>query len=240
MKIAVCDYDSAFLEHVVSLLEDYAMEHPGLAVSVFSDCDSLVGECADGTFDVIFMDVITPTIDGVKVAHEIRQTDEDVKIVFLASSPHYAVESYTVRASDYLLKPIDQMALFRCLDRLEKEMRSSAPTIAIRAAHKSLSLNRAAIECFKGHGPKVEVIFEDGTVIESVESLGALEERLLADSRFFKCHRSYIVNIDHIKSLAANEIIMRSGRKIPISRGCKAAFKNHCFSIVFNNDTERP
>ena len=240
MKIAVCDHDSAFLEHIASLLEDYAREHPGLAVSIFSDSDRLIRACASSPFDAVFMDVITPTVDGIEVARKIRETDEGVKIVFLASSPQYAVESYTVRASDYLLKPIDQMELFRCLDRLKKEMRTNGRTMAIRAAHKSLSLNRAAIECFKAHGPKVEVIFEDGAVIESVEPIGALEERLLADDRFFKCHRSYIVNIDHIKSFAAKGITMRSGRIIPVSRSCKAAFKNHCFSVVFNNDTERP
>ena len=129
--------------------------------------------------------------------------------------------------------------LFRCLDELEGEVNANGRRIAIRTAHAFRSLDIATIECLKVHGRRVEVVLTDGAVIESVESIGILGERLLANGCFFRCHRSYIVNVNHIKRFSDDGVTIRSGLKIPVARSCRSAFKERYFSVAFK-DIEEP
>ncbi len=63
-------------------------------------------------YDLLFLDVLMPGLSGIQAAREIRQKNENIKIVFLTSSPEYAVESYSVQATNYLLKPATEERLF--------------------------------------------------------------------------------------------------------------------------------
>ena len=75
-------------------------------------------------FDIILLDVVMPLLNGIEAANELREKDKNVKIVFLTSSPEFAVASYTVKASNYLLKPVEPAKLFACLDELIIEIHS--------------------------------------------------------------------------------------------------------------------
>ena len=69
-------------------------------------------------YDVLLLDIIMPGLNGIGAAREIRENDRSIPIIFLTSSPEFAVESYRVRAFDYLLKPVNGEELFRSLDNI--------------------------------------------------------------------------------------------------------------------------
>ena len=239
MRIAFCDDDPAFLAQASSLAKAWANGRIDIVVELFTDGDALIGAHAASTFDVIFLDAVMPMIDGLGVAREIRAADGDVKLVFLTSSPDYAVDSYSVKASNYLLKPVDPTALFRCLDGLEEELRLSARKINVKGAWAMTRVNVASIEYLRANGRRVEVVLADGGVVESIEPLYAFEEKLSLNDGFFKCHRGYIVNINHIGSCLAEEVVMRSGDRIPLSRSYRADFKKAYFAVIFGKEGDR-
>ena len=100
LKIAYCDDDAGSLAQIAALLEEYQhLRGVHLACSAFSSALELMAAMEDGLRpDVLLLDVIMPGEDGISAAREIRQYDKRVKIVFLTSSPEYAVQSYGVDA----------------------------------------------------------------------------------------------------------------------------------------------
>lgn len=116
MKIAICDDDSAELQHILNLLSAYQKEHNRtLICKGFTSSFELASTASREQYDVYLLDVIMPIISGMELAKEIRSFDKAADILFLTSSPEFAVESYTVKASNYLLKPIVRESLFPCV-----------------------------------------------------------------------------------------------------------------------------
>ena len=120
LKIAVCDDDKYALELVCRLLEEYRTAHlPELQYIPFSSAFGLLSaiDCGE-RFDAAILDVLMPNTTGIQAAEEIRRRDEKMEIVFLSSSREYAVDSYTVQARNYLLKPVTREKLFAVMDQI--------------------------------------------------------------------------------------------------------------------------
>lgn len=239
MKIAICDNDHSFLVQIESMLEPWKEGRPDLEIETFPSGGPLVKAHVHNAFDIILLDVVLDGFGGIEIARKIRSFDKSVKLVFLASSTYYAVESYTVKASNYLLKPIDQEELLHCLNELEEETLTQARRIAFKGVRSVHCVSTSSIEYLRAHGKYVTVVLSNGSTIESNESLYSIQERLFLSDGFFKCHRSYIVNINHVTTFTAEEITMRSGQKIPISRSCKSEFKETYFSVLFRDINDR-
>lgn len=239
MRIAICDDERACLTQASSLLEAWAKSRTNLIIECFTEGDSLIrAQKSTRPFDIILLDIIMPALNGIEVAREIRSFDKDVKLVFLTSSAEYAIESYSVKASNYLLKPIAPEALFACLGELESEIDAANEkrTVLVRGSRTVHRLDPRSIECLEARGKHVVLTLTTGESIGSIETLHALENKLDIADGFFKCHRSYIVNINHVGAYTTDEITMRSGSRVPIARNIKAEFKNAYFSIIFGAD----
>ncbi len=218
------------------MLKSWAEGRSDVTVSCFPDGDALIRVHKTTAFDIVFLDVMMPILNGIEVAREIRLADKNVKLVFLTSSPDFAVESYAVKASNYLLKPVDPAKLFLCLDELEAEARAAARMIAVKGVRKVHHVSVASIEFLEGRGKHTALTLSDGEIVESTEPLYVLEGKLSLDDGFFRYHRSYVVNVNYIGTYASDEVTMRSGARIPVSRGCRAEFKEAYFSVIFGND----
>ncbi len=233
MRIAICDDNLDFLQQAKQLLDRWDCPLETVVVETFSDGDALINAHSKAPFDIIFLDVVMPLLSGMEAAREIRQTDKSVKLVFLTSSPEFAVESYTVKASNYLLKPINPEALYGCMDEISRQIQEHERCITIKgtnAVHR-VQINR--IEYIESQNKHILLSLSDGSTIVSGEPLYIFERQLLLADGFFKCNRSYIVNIHQIDTYTAKEIKMRSGCRIPISRNCQREFEAAYFSAIF-------
>ena len=115
IKIAFCDDEMEVLHQMNELLDRYQVErNEGITYAAFQSPFELLTEIEKGIRpDILFLDVVMPGQNGMDVAKEIRQYDTNMKIIFLTSSPEFAVESYTVGAYFYQLKPIWEESFFR-------------------------------------------------------------------------------------------------------------------------------
>lgn len=233
LRIAVCDDSPVFLEQVTALLNLWAGRPSDLKYECFSDGDALLQAHTAAPFDIILLDVVMPLLNGIDTTKELRGQDNTVRIVFLTSSPEFAVDSYTVKASNYLLKPVDAAALYRCLDELYADIRQKARSIIVQGSNAAYRVELDSIEHIEAQNKHVLFALSDGRTIQSVDPLYSLEGKLLLSDGFFKCHRSYIVNIHQIDTYTAKEIKMRSGCRIPISRTCRKEFEAAYFSAIF-------
>lgn len=186
-----------------------------------------------GDYDILLLDILMPGINGMQAAHEIRAFDAGVKIVFLTSSPEFAVESYAVKAYDYILKPVSRDKLFSILDAVvaEEQKPLEGLTVKTRSGMARILFSRLAfVEIMN---KKLYFHLTDGGVQEVTASLAAFEEELLARTEFVKVHRSYIVNLWQVGQLESKQLITHAGKTVPISRllsgKVREAYMKHLF-----------
>lgn len=233
LRIAICDDMPEFSRQFRQLILKWE-DRPGeLSVDIFSDADALITAHSERPYDILFLDVVMPLLNGIEAAGEIRLHDSSVKIVFLTSSAEFAIDSYRVKASNYLLKPPDPRQLYQCLDELSQDILQNAKAIHIRSRHGVHRVELSRIEYVEASNKDVIFSLSDGQSILSPDPLYTFEDQLLICDGFFKCSRSYIVNIHRIDTYSAKEIRMRSGCRIPISRSRHKEFESTYFMLLF-------
>lgn len=233
IRIAICDDSSAFLNQTKFMIEHWDDNPQAVSVELFQDGDALITAHAERPFDIIFLDIIMPLLNGIDTAKELREKDKAVKIVFLTSSAEFAVDSYLVKASNYLLKPVEPKRLFDCLGELFSEIQSISRCITVKGLDATHRILMSDIEYVESQGKHIIFSMVGNKVVKSSEPLYTCENTLVLDDGFFKCHRSYIVNIHQIDSYSHSEIIMRSGCRIPISRSYQKNFETIYFQVLF-------
>lgn len=234
LKIIACDDDVAFLDRLHRMIDRWSSE-TGTAVDValVTRGEDLLARHAASRADIILLDMIMPLVNGMDTARELRQADTAVCLVFLTSSPEFALESYEVRAFDYLLKPVTYERLAQSLDELSSMRPAATDELVIKTSFGYHALRLSDIEYAEARNKHVVFHLRDGRDIEALESFRSVEDRLEQNAVFFKCHRSYQVNLRNIDHFDRTDIVMRSGACIPLSRSCKQGFQDAYFAVRF-------
>lgn len=219
MKIAICDDDSQELNRISSFIDTYRREsNASLTYKTFQSATELISKVSSGDYSILLLDILMPGINGMQAAHEIRAFDAGVKIVFLTSSPEFAVESYAVKAYDYILKPVSKDKLFSLLDAVIAEERKPPEGLTVKTQSGMARILFSKLAFVEIMNKKLYFHLADGGVQEVSSSLVAIEGELLARSEFVKVQRSYIVNLWQVGELGSKELITHAGKTVPISR----------------------
>ena len=236
LKIAVCDDSPDFLQLAVDMVERWT-EQSRIQTEIyrFDNGDALLAKNAVTHMDIIFLDIIMPLQSGIDTAKELRQSDNAARIIFLTSSPEFALESYEVKAQGYLLKPVTYEKIKETLDECSHGLETESENIVLKTAFGYQKLYFHDIEYLEAQNKRVIFYLRTGKTVEAAESLHSLEERLSINDGFFKCHRSYLVYIPNVDHFSMTEIMTKSGRSIPIARGYGKAFKEAYFAFVFKD-----
>lgn len=238
MRIAACDDDVSFLQELSVLLNQYGEENCcNMEYKIYTNPLELVNQIEKGVhYDVILLDVFMPGINGIQCAKDIRTFDSLVKIIFLTSSAEFAVESYSVKAYQYLLKPIQKEKLFLTLKLLEKEAEEVETNVLVFKSKTGITkITLSKLEYCEVINRKIILHLISGEECECNLRMNELEETLKNYGMFLKPHRSFLVNMDHIHTLATNSIIMECGMKIPVPREKYARIKQIYMEYIFQS-----
>lgn len=224
LQLAVCDDQIQELNEVAALLAEYARLHPEIPVQLrpFSSGSELL-ECirTQGGFPIYLLDVMMPKLDGLALGAAIREDDSDAMIVYLTSSPDYAVDSFGVQASGYLLKPVERTTLFAQLDRvLNKLSREQGEVLTVKTRDRISLIRPSDIRYVEGTNHTAVFYLSCERTVTAAKR-GSFEEAvapLLADERFLRVGMSFLVNMLYVDSMEQGCFLMREGGKIPIPR----------------------
>lgn len=237
IKLVICDDDLHSLDEVRHQIMQWSDQNKiSVQIRTCRDGDQLLESCLQEKTDVILLDIMMPLLNGMDVAREIRKTDSLVKIIFVTSSSEFAVESYEVKASGYLLKPIRYEKLCELLNDCVDALRREHDTIIIRTEFGYQSIYTNTIECVEAQNKKVVFHLSDGSRRGTLNTLSHYEKVLSSEKGFFKCHRSYIVYIPAIDHFTAAEILTRSGMRIPIARSQRQPFQHAYLAYMFKEE----
>lgn len=217
IKFAICDDEPAMARELASYLARYLEEHEVTACSVssFSSGRALL-EAADG-FDVIFLDIQMEEPDGMETARLLRGQGNHSLLVFVTVLMELVFDAFQVEAYDYLTKPLDAARFARTMDRVLQTLEQrTAASIVIQQGSGCEVVPLSDVVYCEVLGRKVYLHKKDGTVTGYYDRLEQLERRV--DGRFFRCHRSYLVNLDHVRGCQAGQVLLSQGERIPVSR----------------------
>lgn len=180
------------------------------------------------SFDIVFLDIIMQELDGMKTAQIFREKASDKILIFVSSSREYVFEAYDVEAFQYLLKPVEGRKLKSVLRKavLKTERRSQEFIIVSRDRQKK-KLFLDDIYYFEIKGRMVDVHGSEG-IVTYYEQIGELEEKL-RDKGFFRCHKSYLINLKYVDVYNRQEVILENGETIVIA---KRRYEEFCQKVL--------
>lgn len=229
IKIAICDDDEEIRIHLVDLIQSIAIpENIQIVISVFPLGTDLVQAYENhNSFDLIFLDMLMEGLNGLETALSIRQFDKKSLIVFLTSSPDFALQSYEVEAFDYILKGMNNAKIESIfLKALANIQSREERQISIKSGLSYHSLNCKSIEFIEIYAKKLSINLIPKQKIETYKPIRELEDEIKDMSQFFKIHRSIIVNLLYITQINPKFVITLSGEKLPVARGKFYALKD--------------
>lgn len=238
IKIALCDDDLSALNEMKVLLGKYYTEHNREIVyeAFRSPLELLAGIEKGMRWDILILDVLMPGENGISVAKEIRQYDSIVKIIFLTSSSEFAVESYTVGAYFYQLKPIgNEESFFGLIDsaisECEKAQRGS---LILRCKNGVTRIDLNKLEYCEVIGRTLLFHLENGRVLEGIGSLDELCRKLAEYKNFLRVHRSFLVNMEYIQNISHKAVMLDDFTEIPVPHGKCSEIKDIYLEYAFS------
>lgn len=183
--------------------------------------------------NVYLLDVnVQSNLNGIDVANIIRQQEVNAYIVFVSAYPEYVIPSLKTKVFDYLIKPISIDTLSECINSIYKDFNKvnsvKVQSIAIKSGFNIYTLGFDEILFFEKYGHLLLVHSVSGK-IESSESLDSIAFKL-DNKKFFRCHKSFIINISHIVRIdfLSNTIYLKNDETCAVSKRCKKELKNIC------------
>jgi Response regulator of the LytR/AlgR family len=230
MNVVIVDDEYLAIEELafqLSLCEDVQIK------STFMDPEKAFDYIISHDVDIVFLDIQMPGTNGLKCAKRIL-SHKKIHVIFVTAYTDYAVSSYELDALDYLLKPINNARLNKSLEKVRQiRTRSCSQKIDkdflfIYEKEVLRPIKYDEIRYCRANDKHVE-IFTKNQIFVYENNIGKLEESL-RDSVFFRCHRSYIINLKHINLIEPVErtylVKMEDfGELIPISRSNVQTFK---------------
>lgn len=216
IKFAICDDEPQMAREIADQLAGYMKETDcDYSVDCFSSGHALLKSSDE--FDVIFLDIQMERPDGMETAALLRRREIRSLLIFVTVLKDRVFDVFPLEAFDYLLKPLDRDRFRRTMDRALRWLeRDAAKNLVIQRGSGCQVVPLSDILYCEVLGRKIFIHKKDGIVLDYYDRLEDLEQRV--DSRFFKCHRSYLVNLDHVGGCQEGQVLLSQGERIPVSR----------------------
>jgi DNA-binding LytR/AlgR family response regulator len=218
MNVLIVDDEPATGIFLASIIK----EVPEVITDVATSGKEALEKAEINEYQVVFLDIDMPGMNGMELAHILTKKHEQLSLVFATAHPGYALEAFELYSVDYILKPYDEERIKKTVKRLADKtgLSQSEPAIPIKTKEQMFFLKPFHILYVETRGNESIVMTINRNYVTR-EDIHTLDERL-QPYNFFRCHRSYLVNLKHIKEIIPSgrtyQIILDTADKIPLSR----------------------
>ena len=219
MKILLCDDDELFAEDLERKLEQYEINHRDeFDIHVVNRGEEALTKLKEEQWDVLFLDIEMPNINGVEVGTRVREQLQNygLKIIYVSSQRGYAMDLFKVDTFDFLIKPVKYEELEEVMDKLMNTLNRSGEMFVYHKKGQTARCKMEDILYFESQLKKTIVVTRQKTD-EFYASLKDIYEEL-KDKRFFYCHKSILVNYDRVAEFHYDKLVLDNGEELEISQ----------------------
>lgn len=216
IHIAICDDEKYISDNIKAFASEFFRKRNiEIHLKTFSSGEELLGY--DGQIDILFLDIQMKGMDGIETAKRLRAGKFKGFLIFITVLREMVFQSFEVQAYDYLVKPVEEKQFEKTLERLYASMCSaSEDSLLVQKGYEGRIIQKDEIVFCEIIDRKIYLNLVSGEVLDYYERIENLETKL--GGRFFRCHRSYLINLKHLKGYKNGTVYMDSGREVPVSR----------------------
>ena len=221
MRIAIVDDQADDLKDLEHNITRWAQENHIPLIpppALFDSGEAFLEKFQKDLYDIIFLDIYMNGMTGMDTARYIRASDQDCRLIFITSTIEFAVDSYEVDSSYYLVKPYTYEKLCQALLRCSASLIESSQSILMPVKNGSELLLLHSISYTECINRKILIHKKDGSELTVTMSQKELAKALLAYPYFCDCYRGILVNLECVSRILSDGFLLDSGQSIPISR----------------------
>lgn len=224
LKIAIVDDEYDQIQEINQVVSGFFTEKKILiSVDLFTSGEDLLN--ATAMYDIIFLDIQMPGIDGIETGQRLRVNNKNAAMFYITSYQNYIQQSMTIHPFAFIVKPftdedirknLDDYLKYKHCDKKKQKELFMIDTVDDR--HFNVNMNEIMYFSYKGE--RITAVFMKNSSFEIKNSLTSIYENLNHDC-FVIPHRSFIVNLQHIKEIdgKSKNIVMKNGDLVFIARG---------------------
>ena len=243
MNIAICDNEAACRAQVQSVVERYAAAHSAtdITLTIFECGEDLLESTRKlGGYDIYILDILMPGMNGINLGKQLRNGNFDGKILYLTSSEEYAISAFSVKAYNYILKPIEEAtfsaALHEAVSSVAAQSRRSllvkTRDAAVRLSMDNILYAELIRRCIVYH-------MAGGKTVESTTIRGSFSEavqKLLRDNRFLLCGTRLVVNLHYITMVDTEALVFQDREQLFLSKKICRELRSAWYDFWFDKE----
>lgn len=238
MNIAVCDDNQSDSGKLKAYIESALAERRiACAVFIFGSGEAMLAGMGNNSFPICFLDIYMKGISGVELAHKLREAGEATAIVFTTTSKEHMADGFSVGAVHYLVKPFTQEAVGVALDRSLRYIGENERYVELNTGRQSRRIILGGIRYVESLN-QYSVLYLENEELRMRMSLDEMQAAL-DDPRFLRCHRSFIVNLDHAVRMEKDDFVLQDGTLVSIRRENRAELRRLFEDYVFDKTRRR-
>jgi DNA-binding LytR/AlgR family response regulator len=237
-KIAIVDDDKIFLNKLFAIVNESFIELK--EIITFDDSMLFFNNPDKFSFDLIFLDIDMPGINGFDIAENLNMIKIGVAIIFVSSKEHLVFDSFKYKPFRFVRKSNLDKDLHNAILDYEDKIRNDRKTYLLKTNEVEKAIALQDIEYFESvkHDVFVQTIshrFKLKRSKDEVKSIKAIHE-MLADSGFIRVHKSFLVNFKFIYAIKRNQVILKDNTIIDMNPHNASEIKRiyNCFLIMEN------
>lgn len=232
LSIAICDDDNIQRQCILAMINSYLKSINKQYKSYeFTSGEKLLS--TKNNFDIYFLDIQMDNLSGINTAKRIRLMHEKAIIIFITGFKDYVFDAFDVNAFHYIVKPIDDNKFKKILYSAIKSLSKKEKFLIAKTISFSSKIYLKDIVYIESAQRKIKV-HTTYDVIEYYYKISDLGTELLEDN-FFRCHKSYIVNLKYVQSFDNTFVTLKNSEKVYVSKHKLADFSK-AFMYYLKNE----
>ncbi|MGN1123276.1 MAG: LytR/AlgR family response regulator transcription factor [Eubacterium sp.] len=218
--VGICDENLYMCKKIENCIVSVLFDECDCVTKTYDDLGVMLNDVIQGTeaFDFIFVPIACNDDSGLKFASVIRDKNINTEIVFTSYNLKNVLDGYTYRAFDYLVLPIAPTRLKNMFNRYFSSNDKSGNFFYLKTFNKIDRFDKFSIYYFSSDGRKI-TMYTNGNPLTFYSKLDEVEEQVsIGVQNFVRVHQSYLVNVQFIKTLTRDNIVIDNGDYIPVSR----------------------